>query len=230
MLSPALSPCYLTSVLPSSSVHFVIRSEFLHGISLLSRSLSGCRRCSIGSSLLREGKRARPRARLARGGSASRREMLSRFCRRHHLSRRKAPCITSGVYPRSRHPVVTGHLLPPSSTGLPSLLSRATSKSASTLFASPSSRSSCSDDRPPLLSLSSPTSSMLTAKRAAVRICARRLVRSCVCGGPLRTRGHTGTAARNRHTVNVAKFLLNLVGGGDFSSLFASDLTLASLL
>lgn len=41
------------------------------------------------------------------------REMLSRFCRRHHLSRRKAPCITSGVYPRSRHPVVTTHLLPP---------------------------------------------------------------------------------------------------------------------
>jgi len=156
--------------------------------------------------------RAPARTSLARG-SASRREVLSHFCRRHHLSRRKAPCITSGVYPRSRHPVVAGYLLPPyPSVRRPPLCSR-----ASTLSAAPSSRSNCSDDRPPLLSWSSPSSSTLTAKQAA------RTYVWLACDGPLRTRGHTGTATRNRHTVDVAKFLLNSVGGdGVFSSLFAS--------
>lgn len=60
-------------------------------------------------------------------------------------------------------------------------------------------------------------------------MCAKAVAPVCV-RRPLRTRGHTGTAARNRHTVDVAKFLLNLVGYGDFSSLFASDVTLVIAL
>lgn len=110
-------------------------------LSLLSRPhRSGSRRALLRE---RENVRGRARAPAPRSrGSASRREMLSHFCRRHHLSRRKAPCITSGVYPRSRHPVVTGHLPPPrrSSTGSSSPLSRYVQE-FSTLSVAPTSRS-----------------------------------------------------------------------------------------
>lgn len=53
-------------------------------------------------------KRRREKDERQRSTPAARQEAGARFCRRHHLSRRRTPCITATVvYPRSRHPVVT---------------------------------------------------------------------------------------------------------------------------
>lgn len=130
-------------------------SEFSYSIASFSLALlMGTLAGALSAALLCEREN---NARLGRG-RAIRREMLSRFCRRHHLSRRKAPCITSGVYPRSRHPVVTG--APPAPPPLVAA-SKSLHSSRTTLLTA---RAAPTIDHLFSTSSSPPSSSMLTAK------------------------------------------------------------------
>lgn len=86
------------------SEHFALFARFFNAIASMPPSVR-----TINSSFFARGKTHHARTLAKHAHNLV--KMFSRFCRRHHLSRRKAPCITSGVYPRSRHPVVTTHLL-----------------------------------------------------------------------------------------------------------------------